>query len=167
MTTILQSMSALKSLNIRQMAIEAIEKNLRDMVSLNQSQLYEGKTTSGKRFRKYAKYKTADGREYADMKNQMNPRPGLGNPDLNLTGAFYRAIFAELEGDNFIMDSTDEKSGLLQSMYDGNSPGQLSADGEASNIFGLTRENWELFRDKCREDFCKEFEKRTGLIFKF
>ncbi len=161
MSTVLQTINALESLNIKEMAISAIEKNLQDMVTLNQAQLYEGKATSGKRFRRYA------GRQYADVKNQMNPRPGLGNPDLYLTGNFYRAIFAELEGDNIIMDSTDEKSGLLQSKYDGNSPGQLSADGEGSNIFGLTRENWELFRDKCREDFCKEFEKRTGLIFKF
>ncbi len=160
MTTILQSMSALKSLNIRQMAIEAIEKNLRDMVTLNQSQLYEGKTTTGKRFHKYA------GRQYADVKNQMNPLPGWGNPDLNLTGDFYRAIFADLEGDDIIMDSTDEKSGLLQAKYD-SSPTQLTGDTGKSEIFGLTRENWGLFRDKCREDFCKEFEKQTGLTFTF
>jgi len=162
---VLETIAALESLNVRQLAREAVEKNFRGMVSLNKTQLHEGHATSGRPFPKYAPFEVEEGKEYADFKEELNPRPGWGNPDLKLTGAFYRAIFADLEGDNIIMDSTDEKSEWLQEHYDGKIPGQLSLDEPGSRIFGLDPPNWKVFKAKVRADFCKEIEKRTGLTF--
>ncbi len=162
---VLDTIAALESLNVRQLAREAVEKNLREMVSMNKTQLHEGKSTSGKPFPKYAPFEVEEGKEYADFKEELNPKPGWGNPDLYLTGSFYREMFGDLVGDDIFMDSKDEKSGLLQEKYDGDTPGQLELDEPGSRIFGLTPPNWETFKEKVRADFCKEIERRTGLHF--
>jgi len=68
---------------------------------------------------------------YARAKNSRNPLPGLGTPDLNLTGSFHSNFYLVMKGNEFSFLSSDEKADKLTAKY-GNS------------IFGLTEENEEL-----------------------
>ena len=68
-------------------------------------------------------------------KNQKNPEPGLGNPDLNETGDFWRGFrFKVLNKNQYEILSTDSKNDMLVKKY-----------GE--DIFGMS--------DDSKEDFVK------------
>lgn len=54
---------------------------------------------------------------YAMMKNNMNSKPGLGVPDLKLTGAFYRGIFLSMKGYAFSLSSSNSKTESLVDKY--------------------------------------------------
>ena len=150
----------LTSFNLRGEVCRAIEKNKGAMVLLNLDQLYHGLNTEGEHFQEYAVYKMDEEYTYAEYKHELNHKPGEGNPDLKLTGEFYKAMFARLEGDDIIMDSTDEKSEWLQYHY---SP----EDNEGSTIFGLLPKNKETFITVCAfPDFSKVFTNYTGLKIK-
>lgn len=82
-----------------------------EYVKDQKDQLYAGFNSIGQRLHSYA-WAT-----YAEKKNQMNPVPGYGNPDLKLTGAFYSEIRADIDNDGFQVYSTDEKSQMLEDKY--------------------------------------------------
>lgn len=91
-------------------------------------------------FRLFDKSEDADGEPlefyrsiaYSIIKNQINPSPGFGRPDLKDTGDFYRGFNLTVTEDEFEIDSTDEKSTMLKSKY-------------GDKIFGLTNEELEAF----------------------
>ena len=59
--------------------------NVQEQITqLNTDQLYKGLTPQGQRLKSYSPPRG----KYAKAKNQMNPLPGLGNPDLKVTGNF-------------------------------------------------------------------------------
>jgi hypothetical protein len=90
---------------------------------------------------------------YANIKHAKNPLPGLGVPDLKLTGAFHRGIYADVQGDRIVWGSRDEKSERLQKKYDA--------------IFGLNRDSKSAFiREHLRPAFNRQIEQATGLKFK-
>lgn len=166
MGTVIEMMTNLKSLNVKEMARKVFEENSRVMVLLNLGQLFEGKNTKGEPFPEYAPWKYDDGSdmEYADVKHEMNPRPGWGNPDLKFTGSFYKGFYAKLEGNDILMESTDEKSTMLQEKYD-EDPDSLLAE-QGSNIFGLQDENQRTFNQEIfYPDFAKGVTAKTGLLF--
>lgn len=165
MGTITDTLQCLEQLKVRTIARRVFEKNSKAMVLMNMGQLFIGKNSKGENLRPYAPWKMEDGTEYADFKEELNPRPGWGNPDLKLTGSFYKGMFAKLEGDNIIQDSTDKKSEWLKKHYDGDDS-ELPLDGE-SNIFGLTDENHVHFvQEVYYPDFKKEIQAVTGLNLK-
>lgn len=94
------------------------------IVSLNTDQLLSGLTPEGQKIvPKYSRIR------YARAKNQFNPLPGFGTPDLKLTGKFHSDFFLTAKNKEFTLFSSDDKTGKLVEKY-----GQ-------DNIFGLTVEN--------------------------
>lgn len=138
--------NAFKSLDMEQATINAIQDTRDRMIYLNKSQLnLDSQKSDGKYLRQYFD------REYAIYKNELNPFPGLGNPDLNLTGKFYSGFFATVKGSKIEFGSTDSKTPMLEKKY-----------GKA--IFGLTEENKTDYAiETVRPEVVKYLEQKTGL----
>lgn len=112
MTTPLDMFRRIESLNIKQVATDALEDTASVIAEKNREQLEEGFDSNRENLLPYRS------KVYAGMKNQMNPKPGYGNPDLKLTGAFYRGIRAEVNDDGEVHTySTDSKDGKLVMKY--------------------------------------------------
>lgn len=80
-------------------------------LAIQKDQLYTGVDSRGSHLLTYKnKY-------YARKKNEMNPIPGYGNPDLRLTGAFYNAMKADVNSEGLTVYSTDQKAGMLEAKY--------------------------------------------------
>ncbi len=116
------------------------------ILDLNRSQLEQGLNAEGKKFRPYVN------KRYAEKKAGMNSLPGYGNPDLKLTGRFWKAFTADLKSGILDIYSTDPKAGWLE-------------DGTVKmkafeKIYGLTSENMNhlriefliLFNDRLRAE---------------
>jgi hypothetical protein len=71
-------------------------------------------------------------KEYGQMKAQMNPFAD-GKVDLRLTGAFHKAMNANINGNVMVIDSTDSKRNKLVAKY-----------GE--EIFGLNTKNKKRYK---------------------
>lgn len=99
--------------------------DVQDIITdLNKGQLIQGLTPKGQKLKpKYSRVK------YARAKNQLNPLPGLGTPDLKLKGDFYSEFYLTAKNKEFTLHSSDFKTEFLIPKY-----GQ-------ENIFGLTVEN--------------------------
>lgn len=91
---------------------EAFDESTEDFAEKNREQLFTGQTKAGGKIT--YKYRN---NKYARVKNQMNPIPGLGTPDLKVTGSFYRGIRADVSGDVIQVQSTDEKGKDLEAKY--------------------------------------------------
>lgn len=132
--------------NAEQVVSDVYEQTKEPLADLNAVQLLNGLSAKGKNLKSYSNP------VYAELKNRMNPLPGFGNPDLRLTGAFYRGIYASSQGGRLSITSTDSKTPDLEKKY-----GEL-------NIFGLS----EKFRiehvvENIEPAFKKEIERVTGL----
>jgi hypothetical protein len=135
----------IKSVNVG----EVIESSMEDAAPLiadrQKDQMRDGVNQKGAKIGRYRNP------AYARKKNAMNPLPGFGVPDLLLTGAFYKGIYADVRGDKLILDSTDGKTPKLAKQY-----------GE--EIFGLNRSTKaEFIREDLRPVFMKRIKKATGL----
>lgn len=85
-------------------------------------------------------------KDYRILKHSLNPYPGFGYVDLKMTGAFYEGVFAEIDMDDIIFDSTDSKSDDLQERY-----------GE--EIFGLDEEMTKQFQEQFYDDIMEKIQK--------
>lgn len=93
------------------------------IVKYNKDQLFEGLNAKGQKLSpKYSRVR------YARAKNSMNPLPGMGTPDLKVTGKFYSGFYLTAKNGKFDFFSSDEKAEKLEAKY-----------GE--DIFGLTKPN--------------------------
>lgn len=135
----------LKSLDISEVAEVATDATSPAISQLNREQLEEGFDSNGERLRKYRNP------IYARKKAAMNPKPGLGNPDLKLTGRFYRGIRADVEDGQIHVYSTDSKDPDLVEKYGsdiyglGPVKGQEYVDNHLQPSFqGLIREKLKL-----------------------
>lgn len=120
--------TAFKSLDkvkkeLTKVAHKSIEKHSPEIAKLNTDQLLQGKDADGNKITpEYAsKY-------YAKKKNQMNSLPGLGTPDLKLTGDFHEGFFAKPIGEGWQNYSRDSKTPYLLKNYN-------------KDIFGNTKED--------------------------
>lgn len=127
MTTIAEMARRFKSFDIMDVVREALVDNEENAISINQNQLYE--KGENKEEETLLQYRSLF---YALKKNEINPMPGLFNPDLNLTGAFFRGFYAKVNRDEIVFGSNDKKSGSLMEKY-------------GSNIFGLSYPSKEEF----------------------
>ncbi len=142
MATATEMIERLQGLNIRDLLIESIEETAQQYVELNTAQLYEGKDGNDQPLNPtYASPK------YARVKNEMNPTPGYGNPDLKLTGAFYGGYELRVEGDDLVKDSDVEYADDLFAKY-GNAIGQLD---EANHEQYVNEEMAPVLYEKVRE----------------
>jgi hypothetical protein len=121
---------------IAEASIEAVKQ---DYVEAQKFQLEQGSASDGGTFRKY------QSAAYARKKNQMNPAPGLGNPDLKYTGAFYRGITATIANGKIKVQSSDKKAQELEAKYG------------KDKIFGLNPEEMQDFTQlKVKPEFSKQ-----------
>jgi hypothetical protein len=156
----LQMLENLENINVKAIAIETVADNTEEIAALNVDQLRHGLNSAGNLIGDIRPYKSA---EYAFEKNQMNPEPGLGNPDLIKTGSFTSKIYAEAQGDKFIIDSTDEKTAKLEKKYN---VGQNDGDELRGRILGLDDESKETLVDEyLRPDFQQKYSEQSGLKF--
>lgn len=134
-----------RSLNIEQVAQDSMESALPQLVDRQKDQMLSGLNKKGKII---GKYKSA---AYANLKHSMNPIPGLGVPDLLLSGDFYRKIYGDVRGNTLILDSTDEKAGFLAKRF-----------GE--EIFGLNKDSKkEFIKEDLKPAFMTEIKKVVRL----
>jgi hypothetical protein len=140
----------LKSVDLRAAVPEIIRQTSFEIEALNKSQLYNyGVDSDGQKLKP-----AYSGGYYAKEKNYMNRRPGLGKPDLFLTGAFYKGFTVTVTPSAFEVDSTDSKSSSLINQY-----------GE--KIFGLTKDNMKVYAAGVLCDNIQKYVSlKTGLQFK-
>lgn len=102
-------------------------------------QLFAGFDGDGDRLQVYQNYyANFDGtgiQSYPNYKNKLNPTPGYGNPDLNLTGKYYAGLGIHVEGDSVFSGSTDSKDLALQTKY---GPAIVKLGGEYSDEYVQT-----------------------------
>lgn len=97
---------------LEQFIRDIIEDNLDFIADLNTDQLERGVDGTGNNIEP-----TYRNPVYARLKQRLNSRPGLGIPDLKLTGSFHRKINAKLQGKVVTLDSTDSKTADLLAKY--------------------------------------------------
>lgn len=100
-----------------------IEEVAPEAIAYNQQQLYR---SSVDRFGKSLKQYQSP--SYSLYKYRRNPLPGLGRPDLNLTGTLYRGMYLKVTGRSFYLGSIDSKEPKIEKKY-------------GKDIWGLTKEN--------------------------
>lgn len=135
---------ALENMDLEVIASTSIINTTGQIVKLNVDQLRNGLTSEEGRLIKYRNPL------YALEKNQLNPLPGLGNPDFILTGAFTSPenFRAELVGDAVRIYSIEEKAPKLE-----------ARDG-ADMIYGLGEERHDLYIEEDLEpEFMEEVKK--------
>lgn len=127
MATVLDVQENIKSLKVKDIAIDAIDKTLEVAVSLNVEQLTMGKNSDGTKIKPSYRSK-----KYAQLKANKNPKPGMWTPDLILTGAFTESFKIDISGDNLKYSATDSKAPELTKKY-------------GDDIFGLSENSNEYY----------------------
>jgi hypothetical protein len=129
MRTLSGLISAVESLNLNNIILESMDQASPTYLEQQKEQMSYAVNEKGQTI---GKYRSA---AYARKKNQMNPNAGYGNVDLKLTGSFYEAMEAKAQPEGMNINSTDQKSQMLQQKY-------------GSDIFGLFGEWKEPFVEK-------------------
>jgi len=149
MPTVIDMIENLDKFNVKTETVRIFVANGNEIIGLNQEQMLRGQTSEGKKIGKYSD--SPMGKEYAEMKADMNSLPGKGNVDLKLEGDFQRDMKMKLQGEVIDIDSADWKSPMLQKAY-------------TPKIFGLQKESWQLFLDEVfMPEFFNAIEDKTGL----
>jgi len=88
-----------QSLNIDQLAVEAIEETREQLLDIQRDQLLHGEKKDGTKIGKYKSEK------YAAKKLAQNPLAGSGNVDLKLTGEYHEELFVDVREQTLVIDS--------------------------------------------------------------
>jgi len=148
MATVLDVINNLEALDIPRESKIAVGKTTEGMIALNKEQLQAGIGADGKRIGKYRSW------HYAQMKNAMNPLPGLGNVDLILTGSFSDSFQVDINGEDIERIATDSKTSDLIGRY-------------GDDVFGLTDNNQEFYNEEVFYPvLADQVTDQTGLEFK-
>lgn len=145
MTTAAEMLRRFEKVNLTELLGEVVAENPQLLTDLNRKQLKEGQNKEGRTLNKYRSS------SYAKRKNEMNPAPGLGNPDLYLTGAFQSSFVVDVRGDDVVFSAGDSKAPALEAKY-----------GPA--IFGLTDESKTEARPELVQGAAKKVKQITGCI---
>lgn len=145
MASILELLNRVKELNVQDVSERSMEEAAPEMTKRQREQMMKGINSKGK---KIGRYRSP---AYARLKNQMNPVPGLGTPDLRKTGEFHKDIYTEIRGEDVILDSYNEKTEALAKKY-----------GEV--IFGLAKDSKsEFVNEDLRPVFMKNVREKLKL----
>lgn len=125
MATLAEMSRRWKGLNLFKIYQEVITEETEEILDLNRDQLEKGKTSKGKKIK--PKYK----KRYAEKKNKLNPMPGLGTPDLKLSGGFYKSRTLKNKSGIFIFGATVAYKKYIEPKYD--------------DIYGLDPKNQKIF----------------------
>ena len=129
---------------------ESVTASEKDIVGILTQRLYElGEDGTGRKIGDRQPYSERL-KEYARMKNEMNPQVGYGNPDLKLTGAFYEGYNLEVVGEQVVIGNSDDKNVYLVNHY-GESILELSDDGW-----------YQAWCDYIRDNLIINIAERTG-----
>lgn len=110
------------------------------LIDLNTEQLSEGKLSNG---RDMGFYRSQD---YAELKKAIGKNGDF--VDLNFTGDFYGSFIVEMTQNSIGVSATDKKTADLEERY-------------SEDIFGLTNENFQEFKDYIfKETLIENFKKR-------
>lgn len=150
MSTILDLLEKVEQFDAYDTVLDGIIENENIAVSMNKDQLMSG-VDSESRFIS-PEYQNDN---YASLKNSMNPKPGIGIPDLKLTGDFQGGFYLDinsLDRGYFEIDSIDDKTENLLEKY-------------PDEIFGLTDENeQEFFLKNVMDYFAQEVLNKLNLV---
>ena len=143
MVTVVDMMANLSLLDIENESIAAIGVTSEKILDLNRDQLYHGFDSEKTRLKKYRDP------DYAEMKRGMNPNPGLGNPDLILTGAFVSSFQVDADSSGLEIKADDPND--LTGKY-------------GDQIFGLDDENQQYYNQEVfLPELASKIEDLTGL----
>lgn len=142
MSTINELRSRLTALNVKEVSYESVVETKELITEIQREQMFQGLNAEGKKIGRYRSNK------YARAKNEMNPLPGLGIPDLKLTGAFYRGFETKVTPEIFSTSSTDEKNDELTAKYD---------------PFGLDKDSKSEYTEKLRPVLVKNVKEKLKL----
>lgn len=94
-----QLIKKFESLDIDQLAVEAVEETREQLLDIQRDQLLHGERKDGN---KIGKYKSE---QYAAKKLAQNPLAGSGNVDLKFTGEYHEELFVDIRDETLIIDS--------------------------------------------------------------
>lgn len=114
MLTIPKLLKKFQELNTDKIIDESFRESSDEFEKKNRAQLVTGQDKQGGKIT--PRYRN---NKYARVKNELNPVPGLGVPDLKVTGAFHRGLRADLVGDTIKIESSDRKNEWLEPKYSG------------------------------------------------
>lgn len=100
-----------QQLNTDRVIEQAFDDTSKQFAEANRDQMNDGIGRDGQKIGKY------QNPAYARRKASLNPKPGYGNVDLRLTGAFQREIIVTANGDKVLTGSLDPKSPQLEAKY--------------------------------------------------
>ena len=108
---------------------------------MNRKQMYAGIRTDGEKIK--PDYHNSN---YAKYKQAKNPIPGLGTPDLFLTGKFYKTLDTELVGMTMKVKTGVDYGEKLRNKY--------------PDIFGLTLNSLDVVQKKATTDFIELWKEK-------
>lgn len=152
MSTAADMLQIFGSLDIGQIARDVMTRSGGEYIDANREQMMDGLRNDGNTIgsppgRPYMSLK------YAKEKNEMNSRPGIGNPDLKLTGAFHASMQMDVQNDVILVTATDPKAEDLEKKY-------------GSRIYGLGGDRLGTFiKEVYAPAFYEEITQATGLTF--
>jgi hypothetical protein len=151
MSNCLELLDALKTVNVTEIAIQAMSNTSEAYVQANRDQMLSGKRKDG------TNIGDAPGNYYYSLmyardKNRKNAKAGFMNPDLKLTGAFQDGLTMTMAGEVIEVSSSDSKYETLTDKYGG-------------TIYGLNETSQEKYNETLFPEIQKEITKITGLNF--
>jgi hypothetical protein len=111
MGQILKLISNFKNLNVDAVIERSLTEVSPEIIGEQKDQLQHGQSSDGDPFPQYKN------KSYAIKKNEINPLPGLGNPDLHLFGRFQDNIYVKIQNGTLFLSSTDSKTAKLGQQY--------------------------------------------------
>lgn len=93
----------------------SIQTTQSSFIELQKAQLHAGFNSDGSKIGDSQPYASE---VYAEKKEQQNPLPGFGNPDLFLTGSTYDGIELKIDANKITILSRDSKFNKLNKRYD-------------------------------------------------
>lgn len=133
----------LQALDVDQLVRDAIQSNASKITTLNKRQLDKGETIDGDLIRPQTTV------SYANMKQSIGSISPFRTPDLKFTGAFEKGFFLTVEDNDYYIESSDEKAGMLAEKY--------------KKIFGLTKESQDTAKEFNTRLLGKMFKEKSGL----
>lgn len=142
MITVNNLLGRLKTVDVKDISFQSVSETKEVITDIQREQMFQGLNSKGNQIGSYASY------DYAVEKNDMNPLPGFGIPDLKLTGAFYAGFGTEVTPEEFSTSSSDEKNADLTAKY---------------NPFGLNKLSKTDYADKLRPVLVKNVRNKLSL----
>lgn len=114
MGTVFNFDEKIQALDIKEAIVESVAETQYAPLGFVRGQLHYGEDGTG--YQISPKYKSEG---YALQKEELNPVPGLGTPDLFVTGDFYNSLeeVVNKSAYSFTIDGTDEKAPKLELKY--------------------------------------------------